>query len=211
MSMIRTLIVDDHDVVREGIRAILQDSGKFEIKDTADSAEQAMQLVHSNTYELIILDLSLPGMSGLEILKDIKRELPDVRILVVSMYPEEEFAIRVLKSGAQGYVHKRQVSEKLLDAVDRIMDNKYYVANHLTDQLINTIKGDSEEQVHQQLTDREYELMLMLAEGKEVKEIAHKLHLSEKTVGAHRRNILRKMGMKNVVELAIYAVKQDLI
>lgn len=209
--MIEALIVDDHDVVREGIRAILEESGRVDIKNEASSAEQAMELVRDNTYDLILLDLVLPGMSGLEILQDIKREQPDVPVLVVSMYPEEEFAVRVLKSGASGYLHKRRVSEKLMEAIDTVMSGKYYVAKHLTDQLINSLRGNTQEHTHQQLTDREYEIMLMLASGLEVKEIAMKLYLSEKTVGAHRRNILKKMNLKNVVELAIYAVKHDLI
>jgi len=209
--MIGTLIIDDHDVVREGIRAILLENGNFEIKDTAGSAEEAMQLIYANTYELIILDLSLPGMSGLEFIKDIKNQQQKARVLVVSMHSEEEFAMRALKSGAHGYVHKRQVSEDLVKAINTIMQDKYYVADHLTNQLINTLKGDSDVEPHNLLSDREYEIMLMLAQGNEVKEIANKLHLSEKTVGAHRRNILSKMGLKNVVELAVYSVKKSLI
>ena len=209
--MIGTLIIDDHDVVREGIRAILLENGNFEIKDTAGSAEEAMQLIYANTYELIILDLSLPGMSGLEFIKDIKNQQQKARVLVVSMHSEEEFAMRALKSGAHGYVHKRQVSEDLVKAIDTVMQDKYYVADHLTNQLISTLKGDSDVDPHNLLSDREYEIMLMLSRGNEVKEIANQLHLSEKTVGAHRRNILSKMGLKNVVELAVYSVKKNLI
>lgn len=207
----RILIVDDHAIVRAGIRSILESMDKIKEVDEVKDASEALSKIRSNSYDFILLDLSLPGLGGLDIIKDIKQEQPKTPILVLSMYPEEQFAIRALKSGASGYLNKQAAAEKLPEAIKTVMSGEYFVSPLIANELVRTLQGDSEKQPHELLTDREFEVMLLLASGLETNEIAKKLYLSDKTISAHRIRILKKMGMKNSVELAIYAVKNKLI
>lgn len=209
--MIEILIVDDHAVVREGMKKILNDDDFIKVKDEASDAPATMELVWNNSYDVIILDISLPGISGLELIGQIRKEHPKTPILILSMYPEEQFATRVLKAGANGYLNKESAPENLVTAVRKVYEGGYYVSSSLAEQLVHVLQGDPDKVPHEKLTDREYEVFMRIVNGKELKEIANELHISVKTVSTFRTRLLQKMGLKNNVELTHYAVKHNLV
>lgn len=209
--MIDVLIVDDHAVVREGMKKILEDDKFIKVTGEASDAPSAMELVWDNEYDVIVLDISMPGISGLELISQIKDELPDTPILILSMYPEEQFATRVLKAGASGYLNKESAPEKLVKAVKKVYEGGFYVSPNLAEELVHTLKGDHDQPPHELLTDREYEVFLRIINGKELKEIAAELNISVKTVSTYRTRMLKKLDLKNNVELTLYAVKNNLV
>jgi two-component system invasion response regulator UvrY len=209
--MIEVLIVDDHAVVREGMKKILSSDDFVKVTGEANDAPSALELVWNNEYDVIVLDISMPGISGLELISQIKDEHPDTPILILSMYPEEQFATRVLKAGAAGYLNKESAPENLVQAVKKVYEGGHYVSPKVAEQLVHTLQGDKDGPPHELLTDREYEVFMRIVNGKELKEIAAELNISVKTVSTYRTRMLNKLELKNNVELALYAVKHNLV
>jgi len=209
--VIRILIADDHAVVRKGVRHILSElPDKVCAHEAADSTE-VMKRVRKDDYDLVLLDIAMPGKDGLETLKEIKSEKPKLPVLILSMFPEEQFAFRALKSGASGYLTKESIPEELIKAIQKILKGGKYISESFSDELLVSMGRDFEQLPHENLSDREYQVMLMIASGKTRKEIAEKLFLSVKTVSTYRTRILEKMGLKTNADLTNYVAKHNLI
>ena len=209
--MIRILISDDHAIVREGIKQILADTNDLVAAGEATNGHEVMEHVRREDWDMVLLDLAMPGKDGLETLKEIKREKPKLPVLVLSIYPEEQYAVRALKAGASGYLTKESAPEELIAAIRRVSQGGKYISSSLAEKLASHLEGDADKPVHETLSDREYQVMLMIASGKTVKEIADDMYLSVKTVSTYRVRALSKMGMKNNSEFTYYAVKYGLI
>ncbi len=207
----KILIADDHSVVREGLKQILKKLPDVnQIQETTNGID-ALKMIESGEYDFIILDISLPGLSGIDILKSLKVQNIFTRILVLSMHPEEQFAVRALKLGAMGYVTKDRAGEELLTAIRKISGGGKYVSTELAEYMAFNTDYKSEIALHEKLSEREHQIMLLLARGKSSREIAGELFISEKTVGTHRLRIMRKMGMKKNSDLTFYAINNKLI
>lgn len=209
--MIRVLVADDHTIVREGLKQILSDTPDIEVADEAANAKEVITKVSDNEYDLVLLDISFPGRSGIDILKQLKCLKPKLPVLILSMYPEEQYAIRSLKAGASGYVTKESASDELIAAIRQVTKGKKYITTSLAERLVFELEKDYEDQPHEVLSDREYQVMCLIASGKTVKEIAEALSLSVKTISTHRSRILRKMAMHNNAQLTHYAIKLGLV
>ena len=208
--MIRILIADDHAVVRKGVRHILSEiPDKIVAREAADSAE-IMKRVRQDDYDIVLLDIAMPGKDGLETLKEIKSEKPKLPVLILSMFPEEQFALRALKSGASGYLTKESIPEELIKAIQKIIKGGKYISESFSDELLVSMGRDVEQLPHEALSDREYQVMLMIASGKTRKEIAEKLFLSVKTVSTYRTRILEKMELKTNADLTNYVNQHNL-
>ena len=205
------LIADDHSVVREGLKQILKKIPEVRQIDEASNGIHALKMIESNKYDFVILDISLPGMSGLDILKRLKLQNNATRILILSMHPEEQFAVRALKLGALGYVTKDRAGEELLAAIRKISGGGKYVSSELAEYMAFNLDYKIDTILHQKLSEREFQIMILLARGKSSREIAGELFISEKTVGTHRLRIMRKMGMKKNSDLTFYAINNKLI
>jgi len=207
----RILIADDHAVVRRGLKDILTEAfGKPTVGEASGAAE-ALQLVRKQNWDLVILDISMPGRGGLDVLKEIKEERPRLPVLILSMHPEDQYAVRALKAGASGYLTKQSASEELVQAVKKIREGRKYISPSVAERLAFTLEKHSEKPPHEALSDREHQVLCMIASGKTVSEIAHELSLSVKTISSYRSRILEKMGMKNNAELTTYAIRNHLV
>lgn len=205
------LIADDHKIVRHGLKKILEDEfSEVTIGEASRDTEIAEQLEKSK-WDLVILDISMPGKSGLEVLKDIKATHPKIPVLILSMYPEEQFALRVMKSGASGYIRKDCAPEELVDAVKEILEGRKYISPTVMNILSDNVNKDGKVELSEVLSDREYEIFMLIAQGKTVSEIAEILSLSVKTVSTHRTHILEKTKLKNNAEIVMYAVRNKLL
>ena len=196
--MIRVLIADDHTIVREGLKQILSETADIVVSDEADDGQEVIDKVAINTYEVILLDISMPGRTGLEILKQLKTEHPDLPVLILTMYPEAQYAIRALRAGASGYLIKESTPNELVKAVRTVSEGRRYVSASLAERLAFDLTGDSDRLPHELLSDREYQVMCRIASGKTVTEIAEELSLSVKTISTYRSRLLEKMNLKNV-------------
>jgi DNA-binding NarL/FixJ family response regulator len=207
----KILIADDHAVVREGLKQILKKLPDIKQIQEATNGIDALKMIESGEFNFIILDISLPGMSGIDILKSLKMQNIATRVLVLSMHPEEQFAVRALKLGAMGYVTKDRAGEELLAAIQKILGGGKYVSSELAEYMAFNLDYKNEDVLHEKLSEREFQIMINLAKGKSSREIAGELFISEKTVGTHRLRIMRKMGMKKNTDLTFYAVNNKLI
>jgi DNA-binding NarL/FixJ family response regulator len=207
--MIKVLIVDDHAVVRRGLRQILADERDIEVLETADPRE-VMPMLKTSPVDLLILDLDLPEKNGLDLLKDVKRMYRRLPVLILSVYPEEQFAVRVLKAGASGFISKDAAPEDLVNAIRKILRGKKHVSERVAEIWLGQIDESIGAQLHEKLSDREFQILCLLGKGKSVKSIAEDLSVSPPTVSTHRARILEKMGMKTTAELIHYAVKNGL-
>jgi two-component system invasion response regulator UvrY len=210
-EMIRILIADDHTIVREGLKQILRLTPDLDVVDEASDGEEVVQKVGNRDYDLVLLDISLPGRSGLDILKQLKCIKPDLPILVLSMHPEEQYAIRSIRAGASGYLTKERASGELIKAIRQIASGRRYITSSLAERMAFQIELDTKKSLHESLSDREYQVLCMIASGKTVKEIAEVLSLSAKTISTHRTRILKKMDLKNNAQLTHYAIKHGLV
>ncbi len=207
----KALIADDHAVVRRGLIQLLADEyASLSVGEAADAAE-AFRLARERDWDIIILDISMPGRSGLEVLKELRRERPKVPVLVLSGHSEEQYAIRVLKAGAAGYVTKESAPEELVEIIRKVTAGGKYVSPSLAELLAANIGFDADRARHEGLSDREYQVLCLLGSGRSVGEIAERLSLSVKTVSTYRARILEKMGMKTNADLARYAIKNNLV
>ena len=209
--MIRILIADDHAIFREGLRQILEDVPDIVVADEASSGLEVIDKVSKYDYDLLVLDIAMPGLNGLDTLKLLKSRKPRLRVLVLSMYPEDQYAVRAIKAGAAGYITKASASEDLIEAIGRISKGGRYISTSVAERLLFDFEAETEGPVHERLSDREYQILCMIARGKTVSEIADELILSVKTISTHRVHILEKMNMKNNAELTNYAIKNNLV
>jgi two-component system invasion response regulator UvrY len=209
--LIRIFIADDHAVVREGLKHILSEMPDVLVAGEAGNGQEVLEKVGRKDYDLILLDIAMPGRDGLEILKDLKLQKPKLPVLILSMFPEEQYALRALKSGASGYLTKDSIPDELIKAVRKVLKGGKYVSSSFSEKLLFSFDNDAEKPIHETLSDREYQVMRMIASGKTLKEIADELALSVKTVSTYRSRILEKTGMKNNAELTHYAIKHHLV
>ncbi len=207
----RFLIADDHAIVRKGIRQILRDEFVDLVIDEVANGSDLMDNVHVQKYDIIILDISMPGRNGLEILKQLKAESITSPVLVLSMHPEDQYAIRVLKAGASGFLSKDIAAEELVNAIKKILSGRKYITESVADKLVGGVDIHKTQPQHEVLSDREFEVIKLIASGKTVSEIANMLHLSVATVSTYRTRILEKMHLKNNAELTHYVISQGII
>jgi two-component system invasion response regulator UvrY len=210
-SKIRILFVDDHALLRAGIKLLLADAPGIEVAGEAASAGEAMERLHAGPWDLLLLDISLPGRSGLDLLKQIKATKPHLPVLILSMYPEEQYAVRVLRAGASGYLTKESAPDQLVAAIRKVAQGGRYVSPTVAERLVDELGARGAESPHETLSDREFEVFRLLASGRTVGQIASAVNLSVKTVSTHRRHVLNKMRMRNNADLTQYAVRHGLL
>ncbi|GAB4222156.1 MAG: response regulator transcription factor [Spirochaetales bacterium] len=209
--MLKVVIADDHPLIRKGLKQILSESLYFGKVDEAGEGKELMELLRKEPYDVVILDISLPGKDGLELLKDIKALYPSLPVLILSIHPEEQYALRALKSGASGCLNKASAPEELVAAIRRIVTGGTYITPVVEELLLKDLKRTQGQLPHQTLSDREYQVFLLLASGKTPTEIAEKLSLSVKTISTYRMRLLEKMGLKTNAQLTQYAFKHGLL
>lgn len=210
--MIRIVIADDHAIVREGLKRIVSAAAGLQVVGEAGDGAQAMQMVRNLEFELLTLDLSMPGRSGIELIKLVRAERPKLRILVLSMHQEMQYAVRAIKAGANGYLTKESAPEQLVQAIRRIAGGGAYVTPEVAEQLaMGAMPGAQQQAAHAALSNREFEVLRLLAQGMGPTEIAQALKLSVKTVSTHKTNLMHKMGLNNASELVRYALKHGLL
>jgi two-component system, NarL family, invasion response regulator UvrY len=207
---LKVLICDDHELIREGLKRILLDTGNATRVGEAAQAEQAIAAVRREPWDLVILDINLGGRSGMEVLKEIKADFPRLPVLMLSMYPEEQFAVRVLRAGASGYLNKNLATRVLVDAIRQVLAGGQYVSAKVAAQLVNAVKQPEGQPLHAALSDREDQVLRLIGAGRTVGEIATQLNLSVKTVSTYRSIVLRKLGMENNAQLMRYAQENGL-
>jgi DNA-binding NarL/FixJ family response regulator len=208
--MYRILIADDHPIVRRGLRQILEETRFVTSVDEASNGREALELVKKGKFDIVLLDISMPGMSGLEVLEELKKLKPSLPVLILSIYPEEDYAIRALKAGASGYLTKKSAPDELVVAIKKIYRGERYISPSLADYLASNIMDDKDKPLHNNLSNREFQVMRMMASGKTLKEIAGEINLSPKTISTFRTRILQKMRLKSNAELIQYAIKNGL-
>jgi len=209
--MPRLLVVDDHEIVRKGLVKVLAEILQPIKVDEAINGQEALSKVLKGEYDLVVLDIKMPGKSGLDVLKEIKQHKPKLPVLILSMHPEEQFAIRAMRAGASGYLTKECAGDELVLAVRKALKGERYISSTLAELLAGDLTGDSGKPLHEILSDREYQVMLMIASGKPVGAIAKELCLSVKTISSYRTNILLKTRMKNNAEITHYAIQNKLV
>lgn len=209
--MIRVAIADDHVFIREGLRRILKPEIDIEIVAEAENSAGVIEIVMKEKIDILILDVSLPGKSGIELLKDIQLLKPELKVIILSMHPESLYGLRALKAGAWGYLTKETSVEELIKAIRKITSGRKYLSESLAEHIATNIDKNTDDPLHSKLTDREYEVFIELALGKHLKEIADKLNISISTVNTYRQRIMEKMNMVNNFELTHYALKENLI
>lgn len=209
--MIRVFIADDHSLFRTGLQQILAKHGDLCIVGEAGTGAEALQGVRESVCDVLLLDITMPGRGGLDIIKDVRQERPAVAILVLSMHPEDQYAIRVLKAGASGYLTKESAADELIAAIRKVASGGKYVSAALAEKLAGSLGRNLEVQPHELLSEREFQVMHMLATGMKLTEIGGTLHLSEKTITTYRARILEKLHLHTNAELVRYAVDHKLI
>lgn len=209
--MITVLIADDHDIVREGLRQIVSETDDIVVGGEARSGAEAIDLVRSRPWDVVILDLNLPDRPGLDVLAQIRLSAPRIPVLILSMHREPSYASRALHAGAAGYVSKDSARDHLVNAIRRLAQGKRFITPALAETLAFDLLDSSGEQGHEQLSDREFQIFCMIAAGKPPREIAAELNVSVKTVGTHRARLLQKMGLRNNAEIVQYAIEHRLL
>ncbi|HDQ44088.1 MAG TPA: response regulator transcription factor [bacterium] len=209
--MIRVLVADDHAIVRKGLIQILHDAPESITVDEAASGQEALERIRKETYDAVVLDISMPGRSGIDTLGQIKAAYPGLPVLILSMYPEEQYALRVLKAGASGYLMKESAPDALISAVLAVSQGRKYITPSLAETLATRLETGADPESHERLSDREFEVFLLIAKGQSIKDIAGSLFLSVKTVHTYRARILDKMHLKGTADIIHYAVQYRLI
>jgi two-component system invasion response regulator UvrY len=209
--MIKVFIADDHAVVRRGIKQILSEENDIKVIGEAANAEEIMSQLYEGEWDVLILDITMPGKNGLDAMIEIKQRKPDLKILILTMYPEEEIALRALKTGALGYLTKDSVPGELTKAVRKVFNGGRYISSALAESIAFSVEKDSSHFPHESLSDREFQVMCLIASGNTLTQISEELSLSVKTVSTYRARILEKMSMRSNVELTHYAIKHRLV
>jgi DNA-binding NarL/FixJ family response regulator len=209
--LFRILVVDDHEVVRKGLMKVLAETLQPVKVDEAKNGQDALAKVWKGEYDMVLLDIKMPGKSGLDVLKEIKQHRPKLPVMILSMHPEEQFAIRAIRAGASGYLTKECAGDEMVLAIRKALKGEKYISVSLAQILAGELDSDPEKPPHEILSDREYQVMLMIASGKPVGAIAKELCLSVKTISSYRTNILLKTRMKNNAEITHYAIQNKLV
>ena len=209
--MIRIVIADDHTIVREGLKQILAAADDLEVVGEASDGHEAMVRVRALDFDLLLLDMSMPGKSGIELIKQVHAEKPKVKILVLSMHEEQQYAVRAIRAGASGYLTKESASRQLVEAIRKIAAGGAFISAEVAQQLALGAMPGSKGPLHAALSDREYQVFMLIAEGKSISDIAEQLNLSVKTVSTHKANVLQKMNMTTTGELIRYAIANGLV
>jgi two component transcriptional regulator, LuxR family len=209
--MIKVLIADDHPVVREGLKQIINKATDINVLGEALNGQEVLNMLDKGSYDVIVLDINMPGRDGIEVLKEIRKEYPKLPVLILSIYPEEQMGVRVLKAGASGFLNKEIAPKELLNAIRKIHTGGKYVSPQLAEKLAVAVEARSDIEPHKLLSNREYQVFLLIATGKSINEIAEQLSLSDKTIRTYRDRLMEKMDIRNDVELTHYAIKHKLI
>jgi DNA-binding NarL/FixJ family response regulator len=208
--VIRIVIADDHAIVREGLKRIVGDIDDMQVLGEAADGTQVVQRIRELDFDVLVLDLSMPGRSGMELIKQVKAEKPKLKILVLSMHQETQYAVRAIKSGASGYLTKESAPDLLEQALRKVAGGGAYISTEVAEQLALGAMPGAESAPHEALSDREFQVLRLLAAGQSVTDIGNELHLSVKTVSTHKSNLMQKLGLKNQTELVRYAMKHGL-
>lgn len=208
--MIRVLIVDDHAIVRQGLRRILEEAKGLQVGGEAANGVEALKMLRNEKYDIVLLDISMPERNGIDTLKLIIDKGRETKVLILSMYPEDQYAVRLMKAGASGYLTKETAPEQLVDAIRNVVAGKKHISSSLAELLLQACGVDSGKPLHEILSDREYQVLRMIGSGKQVSEIAETLSLSVKTVSTYRAHILEKMKLRNNAELTYYVMRNNL-
>ena len=209
--MIRIVVADDHTIVREGLKQLLTAAGDLEVVAEAQNGFEVIERVRGLEFDLLLLDMSMPGKSGIELIKQVHNEKPKLRMLVLSMHEEHQYAVRAIRAGAAGYLTKEGASSQLVQAIRKVAGGGAYISSAVAEQLALGAMPDAKGPPHASLSDREFQIFRMIAEGKSVSDIAERLNLSVKTVSTHKANILQKMNMSTQAELIKYALTNRLV
>ncbi len=210
--MKKILIADDHPVVRQGLKKIIAETESFEVAAEAGSGPEVLSAVRESDFDVVLLDLSMPGASGLDVLKQVKAEKPDLPVLILSVHSEEQYAVRALKTGASGYLSKSSATEELITAIETVTAGRKFITPTLSEKLVFHLQSSEDGKLpHEILSDREFEVLCLISEGKTVSTIARELFLSPKTVSTYRSRILEKMALDNNAELMRYAIQNNLV
>lgn len=209
--MIRVLLADDHSMVRTGLKEILMATGDMLVAGEATNGNEALQAIREGEYDIVVLDMSMPGRSGIELIKLIKTERPKLRILVLSMHSEQQYAVRAVKAGASGYLTKESAAEALVTAIRRVAAGGAFISPETAERLVLDTGASADEAPHKLLSDREFQVFRMIAAGRSLTEVAGALSLSVKTISTHKTRILQKIGVSNQTELVHYAIRHQLI
>ncbi len=207
----KILLVDDHSVVRAGMKQVINEAPFMKVTGEAANAQEALAHIYKTDFDVVLMDVAMPGMSGLELMKEIKAIKPDLKVLVLSMYAEELYAVRFFKAGAAGYITKDSPMTEIIEAIRKVGEGRKYVSDSFAKQYLFDLEFDDEKELHEKLSNREYQVLCMIASGKTVTQIAEELALSVKTISTNRTRILKKMNMKNNAELTHYAIKNKLV
>lgn len=209
--MLRILLVDDHAVVRKGIKQILSESFHEATFGEAGNIHGLRDLIGGEEWDILVLDLAMPDGNGLEILKQVIKDHPILPVLVMSIYPEDQYALRTIRAGAKGYLNKESAPEELVLAIQKILSGGEYISSSVAEELVQYARHADDQPVHKTLSDREYQVLCLIASGKEIKDIANEMSLSSKTVSTYRTRLLIKMNMKTNAELTHYAIQNGLV
>lgn len=208
---IRLLVADDHPIMREGIKRILKDCLDISVEGEAANGHEVIAMLKNGEFDQLILDLSMPGRSGIELIRQIKKQIPNVPVLVLTMHDENQYAIRAIRAGAQGYLNKDSAYQQLIVAIRKIASGHPYISFEVAEQLVSNIYSPHEELPHKNFSEREFQVFSLLAEGKSITEISDQFYLSIKTISTHKTNLMKKMRIHTISELVQYAIKNNLI
>ncbi len=207
---INVLIADDHAIVRQGLKQILSETEDMLVTGEADDGAEALGLARQQPWDVFLLDVSMPNRNGIDTLKQLKKEFPRLPVLILSMHPEEQYAVRALKAGASGYLTKQSAPEQLVNAIRQVASGKKYLSPAVAQQLADAISEDTEKSPHERITDREYQVLKLIAAGKTLTQIAETLNLGVATVSTYRARLLEKMGLRSTAELIRYGLEHGL-
>ncbi len=211
MTMLKVLIADDHAVVRRGLKQILEETSDIAVRGEATNGREVLEQLSVQSWDVLVLDITMPGRSGLDILREVKQLTPKLPVLVLSMHAEEQFASRVLKAGAAGYLPKESAPEELVKAIRKVHSGGKYVSASQAEKLLYMFEPGGDQMPHETLSNREYEVLRLIASGKTVAQIADQVNLSVKTISTYRTRVLEKMRMQSSAELTRYAIKNGLV
>lgn len=207
----KIILVDDHELIREGLKKVIAKESDIDVVGEAANADEMFELLSENEVDIVVLDITLPGRSGLDLIGELKTHYPTIKVLILSMHPEDRFAVRALRAGAYGFITKGTASKVLIEALRKIAVGRKYISDSLAEHLASELDIDHDKPLHESLSNREFEVMRLIAEGKSVSEIAEILFISVNTVTSYRSRIMEKMKMKTNAEIIRYAIDQNLI
>ena len=210
-GLIKIIIVDDHAVVRKGLKQIFDETPDLKVIDEAGTGNELIDKIRKKKYDVVLLDISMPGRDGLDTLKEIKSIRSELPVLIFTVYPEDQYAVRVLRAGAAGYINKESEPEELIEAIRKVARGRKYISPFLAELLASNLETGGETPLHENLSDREFQVMCKIASGKKVTQIAQELSLSINTISTYRNRILEKMNLKSNAEITHYSIKNNLV